>query len=229
MERVINIAIDGHSACGKSTVAKMLAERLDFLYIDSGAMYRAVSLFALDNGLAQDKRVDAEGLVERLDEVDITFRRDGAEMDLLLNGVEIEPLIRNMRVSRVVSPVSTIPEVREKLVELQQAIGKEGGVIMDGRDIGTIVFPDADLKIFLTASIEVRAKRRWMELERRGTHLSMSEVLDNLQERDLIDSQRDVGPLVQAEDALLLDNSDMDVKQTLNRIAEEVEKVYSPS
>lgn len=225
MKGAINIAIDGHSACGKSTVARMLADRLGYLYIDSGAMYRAVALFALDNGLAEGKEVHVEGLVERLSEVDINFKREGADMALLLNGVDVEPLIRNMRVSKVVSPVSAIAEVRTKLVEIQQRIGEQGGVIMDGRDIGTVVFPNAELKIFLTASIEVRARRRWVELEQRGTHLSMSEVMDNLQERDLIDSQRAVSPLIQAEDAILIDNSSMDVQQTLNRVIAEVEHV----
>ncbi|MCL4132995.1 UNVERIFIED_CONTAM: hypothetical protein GTU68_011829 [Idotea baltica] len=203
----------------------MLAKRLGYLYIDSGSMYRAVALYALDNGLAEGKKVDVEGLVAALDQIDLTFERDGAEMDLLLNGVEIEAFIRNMRVSSVVSPVSTIAEVRSKLVRLQQAIGERGGVIMDGRDIGSVVFPSAELKIFLTASIEERGRRRWAELEARGTHLSMSAVLDNLMERDLIDSQRAVSPLIQAKDAILVDNTSMDVHQTLNRIVEEVERI----
>ncbi len=225
MEGGIIIAIDGHSACGKSTVAKMLAEKLGYLYIDSGSMYRAVALYALDNGLAEGKQINVKGLVEALDQIDLTFERDGAEMDLLLNGTEIEPFIRNMRVSSVVSPVSAIAEVRTKLVELQQAIGSRGGVIMDGRDIGTVVFPKAELKIFLTASIAERGRRRWAELEARGTHLRMSEVLENLVERDTIDSQREVSPLIQAQDAILVDNTSMDTQQTLNRIVEEVERV----
>lgn len=225
MEGGITIAIDGHSACGKSTVAKLLAKELDYLYIDSGAMYRAVALYALDNGLAEGKQVDVEGLVARLDEIDLDFEREGARMELLLNGVAVEQYIRNMRVSKVVSPVAAIAAVRDKLVRLQQAIGKTGSVIMDGRDIGTVVFPDAELKIFLTASIEERGKRRWAELEARGVSLSMREVLDNLMERDMIDSQRAVGPLVQADDAVLIDNSSMDTQQTLNRILQEVNRV----
>lgn len=225
MEGGIIIAIDGHSACGKSTVAKMLAEKLRYLYIDSGSMYRAVALYALDNGLAEGKKVDVDGLIEDLGKINLTFERDGSEMDLLLNGIEVESFIRNMRVAQVVSPVSTIAEVRTKLVTLQQAIGAKGAVIMDGRDIGTVVFPHAELKIFLTASLEERGRRRWAELEARGTHLSMSEVLDNLMERDMIDSQRAVSPLIQADDAILIDNTSMDTQQTLNRIVEEVERV----
>ncbi len=225
MEGGIIIAIDGHSACGKSTVAKMLAKQLGYLYIDSGSMYRAVALYALDNGLANGKTVDVEGLVAELENIDLNFERDGDKMALFLNGVEIEPFIRNMRVSKVVSPVSAIAEVRAKLVKLQQAIGEKGSVIMDGRDIGTVVFPRAELKIFLTASIDERGRRRWAELESRGVHLSMTEVLDNLMERDLIDSQRAVSPLIQAEDAVLIDNTNMDTQQTLNRILEEVERV----
>lgn len=225
----MTIAIDGHSACGKSTVAKLLAKQLDYIYIDSGAMYRAVALFALENGLAEGKEVDKEGLVSRLDEIEIRYEKSGESVNLYMNGVEVEPLIRNMRVSKVVSPVSTIPEVRSKLVELQQAIGKDGGVVMDGRDIGTVVFPNADLKIFLTASVEERGRRRWAELQQRGVELEMMEVISNLLERDMIDSQRAVSPLVQAEDAILIDNSSMDVQQTLNRMLEEVEKIAAIS
>lgn len=225
MNRPITIAIDGHSACGKSTVAKQLAKELSFLYIDSGAMYRAVALYALENALAEGKNVDAQGLCDRLDDINLDFKRVGPSMTLLLNNVDIEPYIRDMRVSMVVSPISAIPEVRSKLVKLQQAIGQEGGVIMDGRDIGTVVFPDAELKIFLTASAEQRGRRRWAELEARGLRLSMEEVIENLMERDLIDSQRAIGPLVQAPDAVLIDNSSMDVQQTLDKVMEEVAKV----
>ncbi|NNC82281.1 MAG: (d)CMP kinase [Flavobacteriales bacterium] len=227
MRKNLTIAIDGHSACGKSTVAKLLAKELDYIYIDSGAMYRAIAFFALDRDLAEGRTVDREGLVEELEKIDIGYKRIGESVSLYMNGIEVEPLIRNMRVSQVVSPVSTIPEVREKLVEIQRAIGKEGGVVMDGRDIGTVVFPHADLKIFLTASIEERGRRRWAELQQRGVELSMDEVINNLLERDLIDSQREVSPLMQAEDALLIDNSNLDVQQTLNRILALVEKLGS--
>ncbi|NND93691.1 MAG: (d)CMP kinase [Flavobacteriales bacterium] len=218
----MTIAIDGHSACGKSTVAKLLAKELDYIYIDSGAMYRAVALFALENGLAEGKRVNTEGLESRLNDIDLKYERNGKEIKLYMNGIETEPLIRNMRVSRVVSPVSTIPAVRKKLVKIQQEIGKDGGVVMDGRDIGTVVFPNADLKIFLTASVEERGRRRWAELMDRGVELQMSEVISNLLERDMMDSQRAISPLMQAEDAILIDNSNMDVQQTLNRFLEEV-------
>ena len=221
----INIAIDGHSACGKSTVAKRLAEQLGYIYIDSGAMYRAVALYALDNGLAEGKEVDSEGLKTHLKELDVRLeRREDGTIATILNGNDVEAHIRNMRVSAVVSPVSVIPEVRAKMVELQQAMAKEGGIIMDGRDIGTVVLPDAELKIFLTASLEERGRRRWAELEARGTHLSMEEVLENLMERDRIDSTRDVSPLRQADDAVFVDNSSMDADQTLDYIRSLVEQ-----
>jgi cytidylate kinase len=219
MKRKINIAIDGHSACGKSTVAKMLASSLGYLYIDSGSMYRAIALFALENGLADGKTVKAEGLKARLDEIDVKLVRgiDG-QAHTLLNGQDVEKDIRTMRVSAVVSPLSTIPEVRTKLVLLQQAMATERGVVMDGRDIGTVVLPEAELKIFLTASLEERARRRWAELAQRGVDLPMAEVIENLTERDFIDTTRAVSPLVQAADAILLDNSSMDALQTYHHI-----------
>jgi cytidylate kinase len=219
MKRKINIAIDGHSACGKSTVAKMLASSLGYLYIDSGSMYRAIAFFALENGLANGKSVNAEGLKARLNDIDVKLVRgkDG-QAHTLLNGEDVEKDIRTMRVSAVVSPVSTIPEVRSKLVLLQQAMATERGVVMDGRDIGTVVLPDAELKIFLTASLEERARRRWAELAQRGVDLSMAEVIENLNERDLIDTTRAVSPLVRAEDAILVDNSSMDALQTYHHI-----------
>jgi cytidylate kinase len=215
----INIAIDGHSACGKSTVSKMLSDELGYIYIDSGAMYRAVTLYALENGLAEGKGVDVDGLVGELQEIEISqVRNEQGQMRTNLNGHDVEDMIRTMRVSRLVSKVSAISEVREKLVDAQKKLGVGGGVIMDGRDIGTVVFPDAELKVFLTASIEQRTRRRWTELLARGLEMSLSDVADNLQERDLIDSTRDVSPLTQAEDAILIDNSTMTLEQTLDRI-----------
>jgi cytidylate kinase len=222
----INIAIDGHSACGKSTVAKRLAGELGYIYVDSGSMYRAVALYALQHGLAEGKTVDAEGLKHHINEVDVRLkRRADGRVVTTLNGEDVEEHIRNMRVSAVVSPVSTIPEVRTKLVELQQVMAREGGIIMDGRDIGTVVLPEAELKIFLTASLEERGRRRWAELADRGTQLSMDEVLDNLRERDRIDSTRDVSPLTQAEDAVYVDNSEMDADSTLSHLKGLVERV----
>jgi CMP/dCMP kinase len=219
MKKKINIAIDGHSACGKSTVARMLASSLGYLYIDSGAMYRAVALFALEQGLAKEKSIDAPGLVARLHEIDVLLKRntDGS-ICTFLNGEDVEESIRTMRVSSVVSPVSAIPEVRTKLVELQRAMGKEKGVVMDGRDIGTVVFPSAELKVFLTANIAERGRRRWVELESKGVHMTMNEVVQNLSDRDLIDSTRKVSPLRQSEDAILVDNSSMDALQTYQYI-----------
>ena len=219
MKKKINIAIDGHSACGKSTVARMLASSLGYLYIDSGSMYRAVALFALENGLAENKHVDTEGLLDRLDEVDVRLvKHSDGSITTVLNGEDVEESIRTMRVSAVVSPVSAIPQVRTKLVELQRSMGADKGVVMDGRDIGTVVFPEAELKIFLTASIEERSRRRWAELESKGVHLSMDEVTQNLRDRDLIDSTRAVSPLKQASDAILVDNSSMDALQTYQYI-----------
>jgi len=219
MKKRINIAIDGHSACGKSTVARMLASSLGYLYIDSGAMYRAVALFALDHGLADNKNVNSEGLVSRLHEIDIQLEKEAeGSIRTLLNGEDVEESIRTMRISAVVSPVSAISEVRKKLVHLQREMGKEKGVVMDGRDIGTVVFPDAELKVFLTASIEERGRRRWAELNSRGVNLTMEEVIQNISERDLIDSTRKVSPLIQAEDAILIDNSSMDALQTYQYI-----------
>lgn len=211
----ITIAIDGHSSCGKSTMAKNLARELGYIYVDTGAMYRAVTLFALRNELmnAESKEIDVQALEARIHEVQITFGHDAeGRLQTLLNGEVVEQEIRQMTVSNCVSPIAALPFVRERLVALQQQMGLEGGIVMDGRDIGTVVFPNAELKVFVTATAEVRAQRRLLELQGKGdTTTTFEEVLKNVQERDYIDSHREVSPLREAEDALILDNSNMTI------------------
>lgn len=191
-------------------MARELARRLGYTYVDSGAMYRAVTLYAMEHGMASaDKGVDTAALVKALPEIQIGFSHPDSEgvQHTLLNGRDVERQIRSLEVSELVSPVATIPEVRERLVRLQQDFGRQGGIVMDGRDIGTVVFPDAELKVFVTASDEVRARRRCDELAAKGQPADYAEVLANVRQRDYIDSHRDVAPLRQAPDALVLDNS----------------------
>ena len=213
----ITIAVDGHSSCGKSTMAKSLAKKLNYIYVDTGAMYRAVTLYALRAGLmdAETKEIDTEGLKAQMDKVNITFTyNEEGRMQTVLNGEIVEKEIREMTVSNCVSPIAALSFVREHLVALQQKMGLEGGIVMDGRDIGTVVFPNADLKVFVTASAEVRAQRRLLELQGKGdTTTTFAEVLKNVEERDYIDSHRDVSPLRKADDALLLDNSNLTIPQ----------------
>jgi cytidylate kinase len=208
LEHKINIAIDGHSSCGKGTLAKNLAKELNYVFIDSGAMYRAVTLYILNEGLTLEE-VTADPAV--LGNIKITFEYDPEKsfFETHLNGVNVESEIRSMRISQFVSPVSTLVVIRDFLVAQQKKIGKNKGVVMDGRDIGTVVFPDAELKIFMTASSEIRAKRRYEELQKKGVFVNYQEVLHNIRERDHIDSTRDASPLAKAEDAITLDNSAM--------------------
>lgn len=209
MSQKINIAIDGYSSCGKGTLAKALARSLGYLFIDSGAMYRAVTYAMLQKNIRIDQHTR---IIELLPELQITFRNmpEKNYYHTILNGVDIEEEIRGMEVSELVSPVSRIAEVRTFLVHQQQRLGVEKGVVMDGRDIGTVVFPEAELKIFMTAKPEVRAQRRFLELQQKGnTDVSYDEILDNLNARDLSDSTRPNSPLKAAEDAIILDNSDM--------------------
>ena len=213
----ITIAIDGHSSTGKSTMAKMLAKRIGYAYVYTGAMYRAVTLFALRNGLIKRGKVDEAALKEHLKRGDIaiTFRptKDGKSVTVL-NGKNVERYIRSMRVSNVVSIIAAIGFVRKAMVKQQQAMGKDKGVVMDGRDIGTVVFPDAEMKVFATASAQVRAQRRYDELRAKGdTTTTLEEVLANVTERDRIDSTRKESPLRQADDAVVLDNSHMSFEQ----------------
>ena len=215
MSKII-IAIDGHSSCGKSTMAKALAQQVGYIYVDSGAMYRAVTLFALRHQLFNaDGSVKAEDLQSRMSEVKIHFKLDPATNlpVTYLNEERVEDEIRTLEVSQHVSPIAALPFVREAMTAAQQAMGKEKGIVMDGRDIGTAVFPHAELKIFVTASAEVRAQRRFDELQAKGLPASYEDILKNVQERDYIDSHREVSPLRQAEDALVLDNSHLTREQ----------------
>lgn len=210
-KKKIIITVDGYSSCGKSTFAKAIATELGYIYIDSGAMYRAVTLFALRRGLVKDGVADEEQILAAMPEISITFRPDSATgfPATYLNGEKVEREIRDREVSDSVSPVSTIAGVRARLVELQRAMGAGGGVVMDGRDIGTVVFPDAELKIFMTASPEVRAQRRYLELVSKGLPADREAVVKNITDRDRIDSSREASPLRRAEDAVILDNSEM--------------------
>ena len=215
MKKII-VAIDGHSSCGKSTMAKDLAREVGYIYVDTGAMYRTVTLFALRNGLfAEDGSIDTARLESLLPNVKISFRLDPeTKLPLVqLNGEDVENEIRTLEVSSHVSPIAALPFVRTALTLQQQAMGEEKGIVMDGRDIGTVVFPKAELKIFVTASAEVRAQRRYDELTGKGQSVSYDEILKNVQERDYIDSHRKVAPLRQADDALVLDNSHMTIPE----------------
>lgn len=211
MSKKITIAIDGHSSTGKSTAAKQLAVKLHYVYVDTGAMYRAVSYFALSENLIESGQLDREKLVERLPEIKISFvyNKETDRADVYLNGKNIEKEIRTLEVSSIVSKVAEISEVRAKLVEQQQAMGTEKGIVMDGRDIGSVVFPEAELKVFMTAAPEVRAQRRYVELVERGDDVTLDEVLKNVIERDHIDSNREDSPLIQLPEAKLLDTSNM--------------------
>jgi len=211
----ITIAIDGFSSSGKSTMAKKLAKKIQYIYIDSGAMYRAVTLYCIDNNLFSDKELNVEELRKHINSIQISFQLnpDTQLPETYLNGVNVENKIRTMEVSSKVSIVSTIDFVREAMVASQQALGKSKGIVMDGRDIGTVVFPDAELKIFVIASPEIRAKRRYDELKGKGMNVNYEEILNNVKERDYIDQNREVSPLRRADDAILLDNSDMSIEE----------------
>lgn len=214
MKRII-IAVDGFSSCGKSTMAKALARSIGYLYFDSGAMYRAVALYCLNNGLIKEEEIDTESLRARMGEIKITFTADPETRNsvTLLNGENVEKEIRSLRVSRIVSKVAAIDFVRTDLIEQQREMGKAKGIVMDGRDIGTTVFPDAEMKIFVTASAEVRAQRRYDELTARGDNPDYNEILENVLERDHIDQTREISPLRKADDAILLDNSNMTLEE----------------
>ena len=216
----ITIAIDGYSSTGKSTVAKQLAEYLGYLYVDSGAMYRAVTLYALQNELIGKDFFDVESLVSNLHFLNITFKfnEELGYAEVFLNGENVENEIRTLEVSSYVSKVAAIPEVRYQMVKQQQKMGQNKGVVMDGRDIGTVVFPFAELKIFMTASPEIRAQRRFEELQKRGDTVVYEDVLRNVKERDYIDSHRADSPLIKAEDAIEIDNSDLNQEEQFNKI-----------
>lgn len=222
----ITIAIDGHSSCGKSTMAKELARRIGYVYIDTGAMYRAVTLFAMRHNLIANGQVDAAKLQEEMGNIHISLRLNPETQrpDTYLNGECVEREIRTMEVSRHVSLIAALPFVRSAMVEMQREMGKEKGVVMDGRDIGTVVFPHAELKIFVTASAEVRAQRRYDELTAKGEKCNYEEILENVKERDRIDSTRETSPLRQAEDAIVLDNTHMTIPEQENWLMEEYKK-----
>ncbi|RLZ12585.1 (d)CMP kinase [Faecalibacter macacae] len=217
MKQDLIIAIDGHSSTGKSSMSKLLAKQLGYTHIDSGAMYRTVTLFAFQNDLIENNQVLVDQLVPRLDEILIEFRynADNNCNETYLNGVNVEEEIRGLQVSSMVSPIAVIPEVRDYCVALQQKMGVNKRIVMDGRDIGTTVFPNADIKIFITASAEIRAKRRFLEYEREGKTIPFDEVLANVIERDHIDSTREYSPLRKADDAILLDNSNLNLEETV--------------
>ena len=222
----IVVAIDGHSSCGKSTIAKAVASRFGYIFIDSGAMYRAVTLFALRKQLISEGSVNVQELIDLLPTIQIDFRYNAEKQksDTYLNGENVEDEIRQLPVSQNVSPVAAIAEVRSAMVRLQQEMGKDKGIVMDGRDIGTVVFPEAELKLFVTASAEIRAQRRFDELTAKGETVSYEEILQNVQERDHIDSTREASPLRKADDALVLDNSHMTREEQLVWVIEQVER-----
>ena len=226
--RKITIAIDGYSSCGKSTMAKQLAKKLGYIYVDTGAMYRSVTLYALRKGFfTADGVVDADALKAEMDNISITFKVNAltGQPDAYLNGELVEGEIRTLEVSNHVSPIAALPFVRQAMVAIQREMGLAKGVVMDGRDIGTTVFPDAELKIFVTASPEVRAQRRYDELKAKGADADYDAVLRNVQERDYIDTHREVSPLRKADDAVVLDNSEMTIAQQDQWLMEEYHRV----
>jgi cytidylate kinase len=227
--RKIIIAIDGHSSCGKSTLSKQLALKLQYNYVDSGSMYRAVTLYALRNNLVHNGNVDVQKLISQLDDISISFKYnpDEQKSDTYLNGENIEQEIRGLEVSNNVSPVAVIKEVRQAMVSIQKSLGKEKGIVMDGRDIGTVVYPDAELKIFMTASPIVRAQRRFDELTAKGMDISFEEILKNVEERDFIDQNREESPLRKASDAIVLDNGNMTREEQLEWVLLKVNEVLN--
>ena len=224
MKKIV-IAIDGHSSSGKSTMAKDLAREIGYIYIDTGAMYRAVTLYALRHHYIQGDIINEEALRADMDKINISFQYNAetGRPDTYLNGINVEKEIRSMEVSDKVSPIAALGFVRRAMVAKQQEIGKAKGIVMDGRDIGTVVFPDAELKLFVTASPEVRARRRWEELQAKGEQVSYEEVLDNVKKRDYIDSTRSESPLRQAPDAIVLDNSNMTIAEQKEWLMQQVQ------
>ena len=222
MKENLIIAIDGYSSTGKSSMSKIIAKNLGYTHIDSGAMYRAVTLYAFQHQYIVDNKIDEQALITNLSDIKIEFQQDPTTQKNLtfLNGENVEADIRTMEVSKMVSPISEIPAVRDYCVALQQQMGEKGGIVMDGRDIGTTVFPNADIKIFVTASPEVRARRRFLEYQQQGKDISLDEVLKNVNERDYIDSHRAYSPLRKADDAIEVDNSNMNLEETVNKVME---------
>lgn len=225
MSKKITIAIDGFSSTGKSTIAKLIAKKYNYIYVDTGAMYRAVSLYAKNNNFVGKSYLNEKELISNLNNISLSFHfnEELGFAEMFLNNSNVEKEIRTLEISELVSKVAAISQVRKKLVAEQQLMGKNGGIVMDGRDIGTVVFPDADLKLFMTASADKRAKRRYKELTDRGDKVNFDEVLFNVQERDRIDSTREDSPLIKAKDAIEFDNSDMSIKEQFERIISLVE------
>ena len=227
--RRLTIAVDGFSSCGKSTFAKALAARFGYVFVDTGAMYRAVTLFALENGAIRSGIVDEEALVALLPKIDIVFRFNPARgaSDIYVNGDLVEGKIRTIEVSNCVSGVSSVGEVREKLVAMQQQMGRNKGIVMDGRDIGTVVFPDAEIKLFMTADPKVRAQRRYDELTAKGDNVSLEEIEDNVRSRDIADQNRAISPLRKADDAVVLDNSYMTIDDQMKWFDERFGQLFA--
>ena len=222
----MTIAIDGYSSCGKSTLAKEIAQSLNYIYVDSGAMYRAVTLHMINQGILKDGAFIIEKVVQELDQINIRFQYDSEHnrAETILNGKNVEKDIRNSTITKNVSSVSAVKEVSEKLVELQQRMGEEGGVVMDGRDIGTVVFPNAELKLFMTATNQVRAERRFKELKAKGEQITLEQVANDLQKRDHFDMNREISPLRKAEDAIELDNTELNRTNQLIVVLDMVQK-----
>ena len=227
MDNKITIAIDGFSSTGKSTIAKLIAKKYNFIYVDTGAMYRAVTLFAMQNNLISNGFMDQTNLIKNLKEITLSFQfnMNLGFAEMFLNNVNVEKEIRTLQVSQFVSKIATISEVRKKLVSEQQEMGKQGGIVMDGRDIGTVVFPNAHLKLFMTASADKRAMRRYNELIAIGDNVSFEDILFNVQERDRIDSTRIDSPLIMADDAIEFDNSDMGITEQFDKICSVIDRI----
>ena len=226
-QKKITIAIDGFSACGKSTLAKDLAKRLAYVFIDSGAMYRAAALYCLKHQLIQDGKLDTVGIDNQLSKIDIHFETVSSESHIFLNGQDVSNEIRESKVAEIVSIVAAYKPIREKLVQVQQEMGAKGGIVMDGRDIGSVVFPDAELKIFVTADPEIRVQRRLSEMVTKGMHTSIEEIRKNLAERDHLDSTREESPLIQVADAIVLDNSHLTKEEQLDWVLDKVALIVS--
>ncbi len=222
----LTIAIDGYSSCGKSTFAKELAKRLNYIYIDSGAMYRAVTLYCLQQNLIKNKSINKTQLLNSLKDINISFNYEPGNQvfEVYLNGINQTEEIRSIEVSNNVSPISKIKEIRKKMVEMQRELGRNKQIVMDGRDIGTVVFPHSDIKIFMTADPEIRAQRRYKELIEKGQDINYTEIEKNIRERDYIDENREFSPLKKAEDAILLDNSHISVKEQMIWIMDIINK-----
>ncbi len=229
MSKIIIIAIDGFSSTGKSTIAKLIAKKYNYIYVDSGAMYRAVTLFAKENNFVGNDFLDTKQLIFNLKKISLSFKfnKSLGFSEMYLNNKNVEKEIRSLEISQLVSKVSAISEVRKKLVSEQQLMGLDKGIVMDGRDIGTVVFPKAELKLFMTASADKRASRRYKELTERGDNVQFDDILFNVQERDKLDSTREDSPLVKAKNAIEFDNSNMEIREQFEKICDLVDRIVS--